>query len=93
MPVVKRPRIGIIACGDEVVEPGRQLPEGKLYASNLLTLDYGIRRGNMERVLDGDGKVLEVKQDVGPKIQSGDVVAIPTVGAGYLTGCFTYVVD
>jgi 3-oxoacyl-[acyl-carrier-protein] synthase-3 len=62
-------------------------------ASNLLTLDYGLRRGNMERVLDDEGRVLEVKEDVGPGIRSGDLVAIPTVGAGYLTGCFTYVVD
>jgi len=62
-------------------------------ASNLLTLDYGLRRGNMERVLDEEGRVLEVREDVGEKIGSGDLVAIPTVGAGYLTGCFSYVVD
>jgi len=62
-------------------------------ASNLLTLDYAVRRGNMKRVLDDDGKVLEVRDDVGETLQSGDLVAIPTVGGGYLTGCFTYVVD
>jgi hypothetical protein len=44
-------------------------------------------------VLDDEGKVLEVKEDVGTPIRSGDLVAVPTVGAGYLTGCFTYVAD
>jgi molybdopterin molybdotransferase len=36
--VVKRPRVAILATGDEVVAPGAPLPQGKLYASNLVTL-------------------------------------------------------
>ena len=48
MPVFVCPRVAIIATGDEVVAPGRPLPEGKLYASNLVTLStwclrYGIQ--------------------------------------------------
>ena len=35
----QRPKVTIVATGDEVVIPGRPLPEGKLYASNLATLD------------------------------------------------------
>jgi molybdopterin molybdotransferase len=38
IPVVRSPRVGIIATGDEVVAPGKSLPEGKLYASNLVTI-------------------------------------------------------
>ena len=38
VPVVRRPRVAIIATGDEVVAPGEALPEGKLFASNLITL-------------------------------------------------------
>ena len=38
VPVVKHPRVAIIATGDEVIAPGKPLPEGKLYASNLVTL-------------------------------------------------------
>jgi molybdopterin molybdotransferase len=38
IPVVKTPRVGVIATGDEVVAPGRPLREGQLYASNLVTL-------------------------------------------------------
>jgi molybdopterin molybdotransferase len=33
--VYRRPRVCVIATGDELVAPGMPLPEGKLYASNL----------------------------------------------------------
>jgi molybdopterin molybdotransferase len=36
--VVRRPRVAIIATGDEVVAPGQELSEGRLFASNLVTL-------------------------------------------------------
>lgn len=38
VPVFRRPRVAIVATGDEVVAPGRPLAAGKLYASNLVTL-------------------------------------------------------
>lgn len=52
IPVYKRPRISVIATGDEVVAPGEPLPEGKLYASNMVTLcsfchDHGMETGMM----------------------------------------------
>lgn len=33
--VVPKPKIGIIATGDELAEPGQPLPSGKIYDSNL----------------------------------------------------------
>ncbi len=42
--VVRRPRVSIIATGDEVVAPGAPLPDGKLYASNMTTLGGWCRR-------------------------------------------------
>ncbi len=36
--VIRQPRVAIIATGDEVVAPGEELPEGRLFASNLVTL-------------------------------------------------------
>ncbi len=36
--VFTRPRIGLLATGDEIVAPGVALPEGKLYASNLVEM-------------------------------------------------------
>lgn len=38
VPVTRLPKVAIIATGDEVVAPGNPLPDGKLYASNLVTL-------------------------------------------------------
>lgn len=36
--VFRRPRVAIVSTGDEVVAPGSPLAEGKLYASNLVTI-------------------------------------------------------
>lgn len=52
IPVYARPSIAIIATGDEVVVPGRPLAEGKLYASNLVTLNAWCRRYGMKTALD-----------------------------------------
>jgi molybdopterin molybdotransferase len=38
VPVVKNPVVAVIGTGDEIVAPGESLPEGKLYASNMVTL-------------------------------------------------------
>ena len=38
VPVVRPPRVAILATGDEVLSPGEALVKGKLYASNLFTL-------------------------------------------------------
>ncbi|KAF1085094.1 Molybdopterin molybdenumtransferase [Sporotomaculum syntrophicum] len=38
VPVFKNPVVGIIGTGDELVEPGRPLTEGGVYASNIITL-------------------------------------------------------
>ncbi|MCB2179536.1 molybdopterin molybdotransferase MoeA [bacterium] len=38
VPVFRKPRVAVIATGDEVIAPGNPLPDGKLYASNLVTL-------------------------------------------------------
>ena len=38
VPVFRKPLVGIIGIGDEIVEQGEPLTEGKLYASNIVTL-------------------------------------------------------
>lgn len=55
--VTRRPRIAILATGDEVVAPGNPLGPGKLYASNLVTLSAWCQRFGFEtttRVLPDD---------------------------------------
>jgi 3-oxoacyl-[acyl-carrier-protein] synthase-3 len=58
-------------------------------ASNLVALDHAVRQGNMERVLDADGKVLEVRT-VPTTIQPRDLVLMPSIGGGYLMGCIGF---
>lgn len=48
VPVFKCPVVGIVATGDEVIAPGKPLQEGKLYASNLVTLSSWCRRYGFE---------------------------------------------
>jgi molybdopterin molybdotransferase len=48
IPVVQRPRVAIVATGDEVLAPGQPLVRGKLYASNLFTLAAWCRRFGYE---------------------------------------------
>jgi molybdopterin molybdotransferase len=52
VPVVRKPEIAIIATGDEVLAPGQPLTEGKLFASNLVTLHAWCRRYGMQTTLD-----------------------------------------
>ena len=42
--VIRNPLVSIVATGDEIVAPGRPLPKGKLYASNISTLSAWCHR-------------------------------------------------
>ena len=46
--VFRKPAVGIVATGDEVVAPGKPLPEGKLYASNITALGAWCQRYGMQ---------------------------------------------
>jgi molybdopterin molybdotransferase len=50
--VVRRPKVAIISTGDEVIAPGQPLPEGKLYASNMITLGGWCKRFGMPAHLE-----------------------------------------
>jgi molybdopterin molybdotransferase len=57
-PVHKAPKVAVIASGDEIVAPGKPLPDGKLYASNMIEIcswltAYGFSNLN---VLVGDSR-------------------------------------
>ena len=52
VPVAANPKVAVIATGDEVVAPGKPLPDGKLYASNMTTLAAWCRRYDMETRLE-----------------------------------------
>ena len=48
----RKPQVALIATGDELVIPGQPLTEGKLYASNMLTLAAWCRRYGFKTELD-----------------------------------------
>jgi molybdopterin molybdotransferase len=52
VPVVSKPHVALIATGDEVLLPGEDLSAGKLYASNLLTLNAWCRRFGFKTAMD-----------------------------------------
>lgn len=73
--VFRRPRVALIATGDEVVMPGKPLPEGKVHASNLATLNAWCRRFGMavtmEQVSDDPGLV---KERIARAVESTDAL-------------------
>lgn len=48
VPVFRNPVVGMLGTGDEIVEPGQPLTEGKLYASNIMTLAGWCNRYGMK---------------------------------------------
>lgn len=62
--VFKKPIVKIIATGDEVVAPGQPLTEGKLYASNLVTLSAWCDQAGLDKkiaiVKDDSDKIFNV---------------------------------
>ena len=50
--VFPKPCIAIIATGDEILLPGQPLEDGKLYASNMLTLNGWCRHFGFQTIMD-----------------------------------------
>jgi molybdopterin molybdotransferase len=50
LPVVRRPRVGILATGDELVEPGEPIQGGQVYNSNLYGLAALVAQAGGEAV-------------------------------------------
>jgi len=53
LPVVRRPRVGNLSTGDEVIEPGQPLPPGGVYNSNAYSVAAQVRQAGGEPVLLG----------------------------------------
>jgi 3-oxoacyl-[acyl-carrier-protein] synthase-3 len=53
-------------------------------ATNVYTLDYAVREGNLRRRENADGTI-----DIGPcgrRLRKGDLVILTTIGGGYIYG-------
>jgi molybdopterin molybdotransferase len=80
--VYKVPRVAVIACGDEVVAPGKPLTEGKLYASNMIEICswlafYGLP---YSAVLVGDSRQ-EIESTITAQLSEAD--AFVTCGGAW----------
>jgi molybdopterin molybdotransferase len=81
VPVVRRPRVGILATGDEVVEPGQPIRDGQVYNSNAYSVAALVREAGGEpallpRVRDDLGALrreLEAREDLDLLLTSGGV--------------------
>jgi molybdopterin molybdotransferase len=51
--VYRKPVVAILATGDELVEPGQALAEGKLYNSNSVALAAAVREAGAEAIILG----------------------------------------
>ncbi len=60
-------------------------------ASNLVALDFALRHGTMDRVLDAEGRVLDVVTTPEGRIRKGELVLMPSIGGGYLMGSVGFV--
>jgi molybdopterin molybdotransferase len=49
--VSKRPRVGILATGDEVIEPGQSIRDGQVFNSNTYSIAGLVRRAGAETVV------------------------------------------
>lgn len=81
--VVKRPRVAIIATGDEVVSPGLPLKKGQLFASNLIALSAWCVRYGMQITTSVVG---DHTSDIGAMLADSlsDHDAIITIGGTWM---------
>jgi molybdopterin molybdotransferase len=82
VPVVRNPFVGIIGTGDEVVEPGKTLANGELYASNGITLASWCAKYRMKTLIkvvkDDHNTILNIL-----KIMSQETDALITSGGAW----------
>jgi len=89
--VIRRPVVAILATGDELVKPGRPLPEGKIYNSNTYSAAAQVLRyGGIPKLL---GIALDSEASVVSKLRQGlDADLLITIG-GVSMGDYDVVKD
>ena len=79
-----RPRISFMASGDEVVLPGFELSRGKVYASNLLTLNAWCGQYGLETDLNlVPDQRRAIEQGITRAAERGD--ALVTIGGAWMS--------
>ncbi len=80
--VYRKPAVALIATGDEVLLPGERLAAGKLYASNLLTLNGWCRHFGFSTTMEvvGDNAAL-LRERIQQSLKTND--ALVTSGGAW----------
>lgn len=75
LPVFKKPRVGLLATGSEVLLPGKPLPEGKLYASNAALQYAWLTSKGFDTLLDRAGDTFDaITEKLAALLETTDVV-------------------
>ena len=90
-PVVRRPRVAVLATGDEVQTPGEALEPGRLFDSNSYGTAAALRRWGAEPVLLGIAR--DNMDDLRAKIRQGLEADLLITTAGVSAGAFDMVKD
>ena len=84
IPVLRKPRVGILSTGDEVMEPGEALPYGGVYNSNSYSLAGLVLEAGGEPVLLG--KVTDQPEKVRHKLQQAAKLDLLLTSGGVSMG-------
>ena len=87
--VVRRPRVAVLATGDEVQTPGEALEPGRLFDSNSYGTAAALRRWGAEPVLLGIAR--DNMDDLRAKIRQGLEADLLITSAGVSAGAFDMV--
>jgi molybdopterin molybdotransferase len=90
-PVVRRPRVAILATGDEVQNPGETLEPGRLFDSNTYDTAAAVRRWGGDPVLIGIAR--DNMDDLRAKLRDGLEADFLITSAGVSAGAFDMVKD
>ncbi|MEX2430646.1 MAG: gephyrin-like molybdotransferase Glp, partial [Dehalococcoidia bacterium] len=91
VPAIRRPRIAILATGDEVEMPGSPLPPGHLFDSNSFGAAAAVRRWGADPVLLGIAR--DNMDDLRAKLRQGLDADMLITSAGVSAGAFDMVKD
>ncbi len=87
--VVRRPRVAVLATGDEVLAPGAPYAPGHLYDANSIGIAAALRRWGAEPVLLGIAR--DDRDDLRAKVREGLAADMLITSAGVSAGAFDYV--
>lgn len=88
-PVIRRPRVAILATGDEVQDPSETLEPGRLFDSNTYDIAAAVRRWGADPVLLGIAR--DNMEDLRTKLLQGLENDLLITSAGVSAGAFDMV--